>query len=139
MGCGQSKEPLTNHEPVSELLTNHIAMEAVAIKMVESVDKIERIEEKNENSDREDVAKNNDDDDVSKTLKEDPVVMVEAVQDIKEADEVIKEAEMVESMKDITNQRPGEAMDEDSKDDPPPSFHTLTGEKYYSHYSVQLL
>ena len=106
-------------------------MEAVAIKMVESVDKIERIEEKNENSDREDVAKNNDDDDVSKTLKEDPVVMVEAVQDIKEADEVIKEAEMVESMKDITNQRPGEAMDEDIKCDPPPS--------YYSHYSVQLL
>ena len=111
-------------------------MEAVAIKMVESVDKIERIEEKNENSDTEDVAKNNDDDDVSKTLKEDPVVMVEAVQDIKEADEVIKEAE---SMKDITNQRPGEAMDEDIKGDPPPSFHTLTGEKYYSHYSVQLL
>ena len=136
MGCGQSKDPLTNQKPVSELLTNHIAVEAVAIKMVESVDKIERVEEKDKKSDTEDIAENNHDDGVSKTLMEDPVVMVEAVQDIKEADLVIKEAEMVASMKDSTNQRPGEPMNENfGKDDPPPSYHTLTGDEYYSHYN----
>ena len=139
MGCGQSKEPLTNQKPASELLTNHIAMEAVALKMVESVNKIERVEEEEDgNGEKDDIEKI--EEDVSNTLKQDPVVTVEAAQDIKEADEVIKEAEMMDSMKEstnegkvsdiLTNQKPGEAFDdEESTDDPPPPYQTSEGEK----------
>ena len=136
MGCGQSKEPLTNQKPASELMTNHIAMEAVALKMVESVNKIERVEEEEDgNGDKDDIEKN--EEDVFNTLKEDPVVTVEAAQDIKEADEDIKEAEMVEDSTNegkvsdiLTNQKPGEAFDdEESTDDPPPPYQTSEGEK----------
>ena len=140
MGCGQSKEPLTNQKPASELLTNHIAMEAVALKMVESVNKIERVEEEEENGDKDDIEKIEDEEDVSNILNEDIVVTVEAAQDIKDADEVIKEAEMMESMKEstnegkvsdiLTNQKPGELIDDiERKDDPPPTYQSSEGEK----------
>ena len=155
MGCGQSKEVLTNQKSASELLTNQKlaselltnqgVLEAVA-KMIEDDDmktanKIETVEEEKETDKENSVC---DDKGVEEISKEEPVVTVEPLHlqpkgaaDIKGADveDAVKDSTNQSAASDIlTNQKPEEPMD--NNDDPPPPYQTLSGIYYFDLYKI---